>query len=488
MATTDEIDAYVNTQLSISDIRTKNAITNRITGLRYPRRSAILKLEKALRGFQAGLDPRWIAVLGLRGVGKTTMISQLFQIVRCPKGYKVFVAMDDAKDTLDIGIKEITQSYERTLGMSFEELTQPVYLFIDEVHFDQNWAQSLKPLVDRSPYIFVIMTGSSVSEINRALDSDTARRVLTETLHPMSFTEYLLLKRGKNMGASRGVGASIRKLIYEGGSLDEIHQGLENLRPKVMTYWLSIPPNERQKEIDRYMRYANLPFTLTYADNEEYIYQQIAQILSTIINKDIRATGNFDNVTIAKIRPILYAIANSSTISINKISNDHTIDRTVLSRVLVALEKSSVLQRVYPYAQHSKQTTKPSKYLFVSSAYRSMFFNFIGSTIPYDAYKGLLLEDTVNLYLSILTRQGLSSLEGGLGITYDSASIGADFILSADSKKICIEVGYGQKKPTQANMTTVRHKCMYGITVSSSPLKRNSSSITVPLSYFLLTA
>ena len=147
MATEAEIDAYVNTQLSISDARTKNAIADRVTKTRFPRRSAILKLQRAIRGFRLGQDPRWIAVLGLRGVGKTTMLSQLFQDIKCSEKHKIFVAIDDAIGSLGIGVGEIISSYERVLNTHFENLIEPIYLFIDEIHFDPNWSISLKAFV-----------------------------------------------------------------------------------------------------------------------------------------------------------------------------------------------------------------------------------------------------------------------------------------------------------------------------------------------------
>lgn len=482
MATLQEIDAYVTQQMAIADVRTKNAITDRVTKKKFPRRSAILKLEKLLRSFQAGQDPRWIAILGLRGVGKTTMISQLFQAINCDPKHKIFVSIDNAKDTLEIGVTEVVQGYERQLGHSFEELTHPVYIFLDEIHFDSKWALSLKTLTDRSDFIFVVTTGSSVSEIKKALDSDTARRILAETLHPLSFTEYLLLRDGKK--PITGLGAKIRSALYESKDVDEAYARLAALRDEVKQYWTGVT----QSDIDKYIRYANLPFTLTYGDNEQYVYQQIAQIITTIVNKDIASLGSFDNVTIKKVIPILYTLANTSTTSVSNMASVHSIDRTVLTSVLDALEKASVLQRVYPYAQHKAQTTRPSKYLFVSSAYRSMFFNLVGSVVAYDDYKGFLLEDIVSLYLSILTRQGLANMAGGLSITYDGADNGADFIVSSDDRRICIEVGYGNKKPKQANASKVRHKCVYGLTVSSSPLSKSTDSVTVPLSYFLLAA
>jgi predicted AAA+ superfamily ATPase len=342
---------------------------------------------------------------------------------------------------------------------------------------------NLKALVDRSPYIFVVMTGSSVSEINKELDSATSRRVLAQTLHPMSFTEFRLLEEHKTFGRNNsGLGLRIRQLLYESESAEAAYEGLLALRPKVIDYWADVAPNQRRAKIDKYMSYANLPFTLTYANNKEYIYQLIEQTLSIIINKDFRATYDFSNDTLRKIRLILRNIANSSTVSMKSLADTYDIDRTILAKVIDAMEKASVLQRIYPHAMLGKQSTKPSKYLFVSPAYRSMFFNYIGSVLPYDSYKGYLLEDTVGLYLSILTQQNVPSLSG-LSVTYDNAD---DFVLSTDSRKICIEVGYGAKKPNQANATKLRHKCIYGLTVCSAPLKLSSNSLTVPLSYFRL--
>lgn len=482
MTDAQEIDAYIAKQIRIGDVRTKNAIIDRTTKKLLPKRSAILALKKTLRSFQSGNDPRWVAILGLRGVGKTTMISQLFQSIECDPTHKIYLSLDDAKNVLGASISEIIQGYERFLDINFEELDHPLYIFLDEVHFDPDWSLSLKTLVDKSSYIFLITTGSSVSEIRRALGSDTARRVVAETLHPLSFTEYLLLRDGKK--PVNGLGEKLRNALYESTSSEEVYSRLLSLRADVKAYWEGITKDD----VDKYIRYANLPFALNYDDNEQYIYQQIMQTIAIIVNKDIASSKKFDYSTVQKINRILYHIASMSSVSVNKVSSVHGIDRSVLMSVFEALEFASVLQRVYPYAQHKTQTTKPSKYLFVSSAYRAMYFNLVESTAQYDDYKGLLLEDVVGLYLSILTRQGIASAIGGLKVTYDGADNGADFIVSNGDKRISLEVGYGNKKATQANASSVRYKCAYGITVSSTLLSKSSDSVNVPLDYFLLTA
>jgi predicted AAA+ superfamily ATPase len=91
------------------------------------------------------------------------------------------------------------------------------------------------------------------------------------------------------------------------------------------------------------------------------IRSYLLEVDKRLINKDLPATNSFDDTTIRKIRSVLYAIANSSEVNVSALSRDQEIDRAVLTTVLDGLEKASVLQRVYPYAQHGSQTTKPSK-------------------------------------------------------------------------------------------------------------------------------
>jgi hypothetical protein len=147
-----------------------------------------------------------------------------------------------------------------------------------------------------------------------------------------------------------------------------------------------------------------------------------------------------------------------------------------------ALEKSETLVRIYPYGAHGAQVRKPSKYLFASPAFRSMYYNFIGSIIAEPSYMGKLLEDTVGFYLNRYL------IGKSYSLTYDSAQAGADFIVRKGLENIILEAGYGKKGFEQIEHTATRIKAKYGIAISMSPLQLNSTktAITVPLSYFLL--
>src|SRR5437667_6994609 len=148
--------------------------------------------------------------------------------------------------------------------------------------------------------------------------------------------------------------------------------------------------------------------------------------------------------------------------------------------ILDTCAKAELLLRVYPYGTHYSQVRKPSKYLFQSCAYRSMFFHLIGNQTTYENYKGSLLEDIVGLYLYRILASQI-----GTSITYDSTEGGADFILKLHGNKLPIEVGYGKKGYSQLDATRERIHAPYGITISSTELKlsEDKKMVSIPLEY-----
>ncbi len=275
-----------------------------------------------------------------------------------------------------------------------------------------------------------------------------------------------------------GLGKSIRDAIFNSSDANEVYQKLHKLQAGVNKYWIDI----NRLEIDNYLKYGTLPFTLQYTQ-EPLMYAQIEQTLTNILSKDISQLSKFDTSTMSKLSQILYAVAGSSITSLTRLSKTFDLAINTLIDVFEVFEKSEMLLRIYPHGSHFGQVRKPSKYLFVSPAYRSMFYNLIGSTYSYDNYKGQLLEDAVGLYL-----YRLLGLRFGASLTYDNAEGGADFIVSVDDKKIPIEVGYGEKDFSQVSRTMKSINGAYAFSVSPSRLKYSEakSAISVPLSYFLL--
>lgn len=472
--THDKVSVYLRNQLAQAENRLKAYTVDR-NGKPYLKRSAALILEKYVSNFtNLGKEPRWVAVPGLRGAGKTTLLAQIYTELQCGPACKLYISLDEAQRILGVNLADILSVYEELLGKVFEDLDQPIYLFIDEIQYEENWGVVLKSLYDRSKKVFIFCTGSSAVSIQT--NPDVSRRVVFEKLYPMSFTEYMLLKERKF--PVTGLGKNIRDALLNSSTSSEVYTKLNNLKSGVNKYWLGI----NRLEIDNYLKYGSLPFTLQYTQ-EPLIYAQIEQTLTNILNKDIPQLSKFDPSTMAKLNQILYAVSSSSITSLNALSKSFSMGINTLTEIFDVFEKSEMLLRIYPHGSHFGQVKKPSKYLFVSPAYRSMFFNLIGSTFSYNNYKGQLLEDAVGLYL-----YRLLGLRFGTSLTYDSSEGGADFIISLEEKKIAIEVGYGEKDFKQVEATMQRNNGTYGFSVSPTRLTyvEEKNVISVPLSYFLL--
>jgi hypothetical protein len=235
-------------------------------------------------------------------------------------------------------------------------------------------------------------------------------------------------------------------------------------------------------EIERYMRYGSLPF-MVMLNNEALVYDQINKTLDRIINSDVARTGQFNSETISKIPSILYATADIDQVSYIKLSEIFNISRPKIMEIFNALEQTETLIRVYPHGSHLNQVKKPSKYLFASPAFRSMYYNFIGNVISKENYSGKLLEDTIGMYLSRFLFKKINT-----SLTYDNAQGGADFILGFAKEKIIIEVGMGNKGISQVVQTASKVKAKYGLVISKNGLNifEKENVVQIPLKYFLL--
>lgn len=468
------IDAYLRNRLTVGE-ETLKQIVKDSRGRPLAKRSVFLRLEKYLREFSYGsVEPRWLAVPGLRGVGKTTLIAQLYNQIKCHQNCKIYITLDDAKKNLGISLQEILNGYEEILGEKFERLSKNVYLFLDEVQYDETWAVTLKSLYDRTKKVFILCTGSSALELQTSPDS--SRRLHFTKIYPLSFIEYRLVKYRHT--PIPGLGRQIRDAIFTSNHASEVYQRLVALQSLVDSYWNRI----QDQSLQEYLKFGTLPSALAIG-RESLIFPNINQTLNSVLNKDVPQMNRFDRQTIEKLSQVLYAVASSEVVSYNKISETLGMDYKVVQSVFDALNKAELLIKVLPRGSHQSQVRKPAKFLFASPAFRAMYFNLVGSTYTYNEYKGKLFEDIVGMYLFRI----FDGLPDG-SLTYDFSQGGADFIVGIGGDNIIIEASLGRKGMSQIQVTRNNTDAKYGLVVSQSPLRVDPTNfaVAIPYKYFLL--
>lgn len=474
-----QIIAYIRNQLTLSEERLKELTFNN-QGNKLPYRDVYHTIKNYIGEFTKGeSEPRWLALAGLRGVGKTTVLAQLFTDCEWESNHKLYISLDQTT-SLGFSLIEIVGAYEEFLGVSLEALKTPILLLLDEVQYEEKWAIIAKTIYDRTSKVFILATGSSALSLQT--NADVSRRMVLEKIYPLGFAEYAHAKFTKKL--PDGLSERLKVALFFSDSPEEAHKALQKETALVNTFWAGI----ERFEIDRYIKFGTLPFAIR-PQNESIIYKQIDQVMSAVIEKDVARLNAFDKKTLPKLSQLLYALSGADIVSVVKLAETTELDSRTVTQALDAFEKTEVLLRVLPYGAHYSQVKKSSKYLFTSSAYRAMYYSLIGSVEQYENYKGKLLEDIIGMYLTRLfgNKLGMTSL------TYDSAAFGADFILETKPHggKIVIEAGMGKKRGRgfeQVANTLAKVEGKYGLVVSQTNLSmdKETNCVAVPLEYFFL--
>ncbi|MDR2670371.1 MAG: ATP-binding protein [Oscillospiraceae bacterium] len=138
---------------------------------------------------------RILAVVGPRRVGKSTLLFQtidhLLKAGTKPAHVLFFSGDEPALFTEANTIGDILTAYETDiLQQNLEDLTETVYVVIDEIHFISNWQQWLKSYYDRKYRIKFIVSGSSSTHLFHGARESLLGRMDTVNILPLSFDQF----------------------------------------------------------------------------------------------------------------------------------------------------------------------------------------------------------------------------------------------------------------------------------------------------------
>ncbi|MBU3924790.1 AAA family ATPase [Patescibacteria group bacterium] len=473
----EKIKEYINEQIAQADFRMRAYVFD-TQNKKRPNRDIFIKIQSHLDRFLAGNKAyRWVTLTGLRGAGKTTIMHQLYFANKNIDGYFLILSVDEITQTLGSSINEVINIFEEIIGKSIVNLDRPLFLFLDEVQYDGKWGVALKTVYDRAHNVFIFSTGSAAVLLNS--NSDIARRAIYEKIYPLSFSEFIKIKRGKY--ETKGLAEELREIIFGGQNAQEVYDDLKKQEQKINEYYFSLS----RLDFENYLYYGSLPFMIAL-ENESLVYDQINKSLERVINADIPQLRGFSPDIVRQIPAVLYAVADMDILNFTTLAEKFGISRPKIAEIFSALEQTEILHRIFPQGSHFKQVTqKSSKYLFSSPAFRAMYYKTIGNTITAQNARGKLFEDLIGMYL-----YRLCDKKPNFSLTYDSAKGGADFIVSVGEKKIVIEVGMNKEEYRQVIQTAEKVKASYGMIISEQAKEleynQEKNALKIPLKYFLL--
>ncbi len=275
-------------------------------------------------------ENRMLAIRGLRGAGKTTMLLQHLKYGQ-PQGVKSLYLTADHPWLYTHTLLDTAKMWVQNGGN---------VLYIDEVHKYHNWSRELKNIYDGFPKLKVFFTASSALDIYRG-ESDLSRRVLTFTLPGMSFREYLNLMRGEALGTV---------------SLEQILQDPTHTAAAIKKQIDTPLPLFRE-----YLAKGYLPFTRD--DQGGHYLTRLLQVIDASISTDLAFIENYSSTHAVKIKKLMGVMAESAPFepNISALAQKLQLGRDTVNNFLHHLERACLLNLVNRHTEGVAALQKPDK-------------------------------------------------------------------------------------------------------------------------------
>lgn len=269
-------------------------------------------------------NSKHIAILGQRGVGKTTLLRQIANEYNYLQTQILYISADSVADSLFELAKEFS-------------LFGGKLLIIDEIHKASNFAQEIKMIYDFLD-IKLIFSGSSALEIENS-KVDLSRRVLFYRLNSLSFREFLAIKFDFD---------------FKPLSLEELLNNHQNIAMEIKK---SFNPLEYFK---LYKEFGSYPF---FTEGEMAYNLRLNEILNIILDSEVATIYNVESEKINTIRKLLHLLCSSVPMELNiqNLANNAQISRNTMYSYFYYLQKADLIEIIGGDFSNKKLLNKPDK-------------------------------------------------------------------------------------------------------------------------------
>lgn len=250
-------------------------------------------------------DAKLNAILGARGVGKTTL---LFQHIKLSgqRENSIVVFADDiyfSRHTL----LELAENFYKQGGK---------YLYVDKIHKYPNWSTEIKNIYDQIPDLNIVYTGSSILDLEKG-GADLSRRQLKNYMYGMSFREWMAL---------------VKNIVVPVHTLDQILTG------KIEFPYNNQRPLPLFKE---YVEFGYYPFC-----TEPNYLERLSAVIEQTLETDIPQFAGLSVGVMRKLKQLMQIVSNISPFKPNysDLARDISVNRADLKDYLYFLEKSGMIQ------------------------------------------------------------------------------------------------------------------------------------------------
>jgi len=274
-------------------------------------------------------NARLVGIKGARGVGKTTLLLQYIKLNLAKELDQVlYVSMDNVWFN-NHSLTSLVNTFEQKGGK---------YLFLDEVHKYEDWAQELKNIYDDYPNLKIVFTGSSLLEILNAR-ADLSRRAVVYYMQGLSFREYIEVETSHT---------------FPSVSLEGL---LENHREIARSINKKIKPFQY---FENYLKHGYFPY---YKEEKSLYFNRLGEVLNMMLDVELPLLRKVAIGYIPKVKQLLSIIAAAVPFqpNVSKLSDKIEINRNTLLSYLYYLDEMALTINLFKDNSGISALQKPSK-------------------------------------------------------------------------------------------------------------------------------
>ncbi len=380
------------------------------------------KIFGELQSFIA--EERITSIIGLRRVGKTTLLYQLIdQLLEDESKENIlYVSLDDVTlIDLEEPVKRIFEVYKNKVKKD-EGMT---YLFLDEIEFDETWELELKNIWDREN-VKIFISGSSSLKIKRSKES-LVGRIHTVCLPPLSFYDFMSFS-----GVELDIDdhrKEFQKRLLRGN--EEAYDAVENCR-----YELNLLKEDARSDLNRYLIRGGFPET--FSVDKIDLWQRFLKedVVDRVLFRDIPEIYDVRDRKLLVSLIQFVAAESSNLFSYNSLSQDLGARNETISNYMTYLENSFLIHIHQNYtSSYQKRIRSRKKIYMADTGLRNALLNKDDEILSDAKEMGVEMENLIAIALESLSER----YDADLFYWRDKYEV--DFVVEKE-KPVPIEVKY----------------------------------------------
>jgi predicted AAA+ superfamily ATPase len=373
---------------------------------------------------------RAVVLMGPRRVGKTVMmfhsISKLIEEKVSPQ--KIFFVAIDNPIYMQLGLEDMLIMAKDAVQL---ESLEGCFVFFDEIQYLKDWERHLKVLVDQYPTTKFIVSGSAAAALRLQSSESGAGRLTDFMLPPLTFHEYIHLKKLDHL-------IHLKQIVYDGAELP---------------YYTTHDNKALNKEFFNYLNFGGYPEVVLsekiQSDMGRYVKNDI---VDKVLLRDLPSLYGIKDVQELNSFFSYLAYNTGNEFSFERLAKESGIQKEILRKYLEYFEAAfliKVIHKVDDTAKKFKRVTSFKVYL-TNPSLRTALFSPIEET---DSETGNMVETAIFAQWMHREKMDLKYSRWKIGRTEGEVDM-----VSIDNKRFkplwCVEIKWSNRyfeKPKELN-------------------------------------